>query len=308
MSPGELVSLGLYIVQQLGVMLGVGASTMLLVAHLVSMRLPAQAGDGVVEPAEARFARVVRRVLEIGLICIVLSGAAITAMHAMAEQGDVISSPAFFFKWILIAVVSVGLLLHRPKPFSSVVWEGFVGATWYALFVLHIVAPIAHWTDLLFLYVAWLAGFMLLWVSLVRLFIARPSAAAVSKPAVPVSKPAPPPIPKVEKPAPPPPVPKPEPKVPVPPIELKPALPAVIAQALTPPPKPEPVQVTVVPVKPPPPHAAPAPIKPVMVVAVPSKPIVPQKSADDSELDLPHIYVMPRTPEDAEKHLRRAVV
>src|SRR3989344_346954 len=122
MSPGELFPLGLYLVQQLGVMLGVGASSVLLVTYLVSMR------DGIVEPAEARFARVVRRVLEIGLICIVLSGAAITAMHAVAGQGDVISSPAFFFKWILIAVVSIGLLLHRPKPFSSVVWEGFMGA------------------------------------------------------------------------------------------------------------------------------------------------------------------------------------
>src|SRR3989344_7106254 len=137
MSPGELFPLGLYLVQQLGVMLGVGASSVLLVTYLVSMR------DGVVEPAEAHFAKVVGHVLEIGLICIVLSGAVITAMHAAAEDYSIISSPAYFFKWILIAAVCAALVLRKAKPFSGLVWQGFIGATWYALFILHTIAPIA---------------------------------------------------------------------------------------------------------------------------------------------------------------------
>jgi len=325
MSPGDLIPLALYLVQQLGIMLGVGSATVLLVAYLVSMR------DGLVENKEAQFSRVVQHVLEIGLVCIVLSGAIITAMHAMAGQYEVISSPAYFFKWLLVGFVSVALVMRRAKPFISSLGEGLVGATWYALFILHVVAPIAFWTDLLILYFVWIAGFMLLWMSLSKLITARGPMAAKPVPAavkvvpapvvkaapVPVQapKPTPPPAPKVQQPVPPPPpMPKPEPKPPVPPVVIKPILPVVAHAELAAPHKADPAPIKVaVPVKPPPPPAGVAPIKPkellvaehvsMPILPVPAKPEVLTKSTDDSD-DIPHIYVMPRTPEDAEKHLR----
>jgi outer membrane biosynthesis protein TonB len=304
MSPGDLLPLALYLVQQLGIMLGVGSATVLLISYLTAMR------DGMVEQTEARFARVVQHVLEIGLVCIVLSGAAITAEHAFAGQMEILSSPAYVFKWLLIGSVSLAVVLRRAKPFISAVGEGLVGATWYALFIVHVVAPIAAWTDLLFLYVAWVAGFMLLWISLTKLITARVpqavSAASAAKPAPitasklapPAPKPVqPPPMPKAQQPAPPPPppMPKPEPKPPVPPVASAPVAAAI-------------------PVKPPPPKAAPAPQKPQeLVVAqnIPVPALVPQKSTglikntDDTD-QIPHVYVMPRTPEDVEKHLRSA--
>ena len=45
--------------------------------------------------------------------------------------------------------------------------HGFAGGTWFALFVLHILAPVAPWETLLLLYGAWLAGFFLCWIGLV---------------------------------------------------------------------------------------------------------------------------------------------
>lgn len=306
MSPPELLPLGLYLVQQLGVMLGVGASSVMLVTYLVAMR------DGAVEASEAHFARVVKHVLEIGLVCIVFSGALITAMHWVAGEYDVISSPAFFFKWILIAVVCAALVLHKSKPFAGAVWEGCIGATWYALFILHTIAPVALWSDLLFLYAAWLAGFMLLWVSLARLITARTAVApkpiaATLKSATPAPAPAPRPVPvvqaKVEKP-------KVQQPPPPPPAVAESTLPVIIHDGLSAPHKPEPVLVkAAVPVKPAAPHAGPPPIKPPAspVLQVPSKPDIPATDPDFSP-GLPAIRVMPRTPEDITNENRASIV
>ncbi len=315
MSPGELLPLVLNLVQQLGIMLGVGAATVLLVSYLVSMR------DGVVEAKEAQFARVVQHVLEIGVVLIITSGAIITIMHATAGQYDIISSPAYFFKWVLVGFVSAALVMRRTKPFAPSILEGLVGATWYALFILHVLAPITVWADLLFLYAAWVAGFTLLWVSLSKLITAR-SPVPSSPAAVPVGKTAPapapkpvvsPPAPKVQQPAPPPPPPAPVPlpKPPTPPVAVKAVLPVVAHAELEAPHKPaEPAPVKAsVPVKPPPPMAAAAPVKPKELIVAEniSMPIAPKtalvKNIDDSD-EIPHVYVMPRTPEDVEKHLR----
>lgn len=329
MSPGELLPLALYLIQQLGIMLGVGAASVTLVSYLVSLH------DGVVDVKEAQFARVIQHILEVGLACIVLSGAAITAIHSFAGDYAVLSSPAYVFKWLLIGFVSFALVLRRAKPYVSPVWGGLVGATWYALFILHIVAPITFWEDLLFLYAAWVAGFMILWAVMVKVFTVRTAVPAAVKAPAPVVKSVPAPAlkpvaavvkavpvaaaPKVQQPAPPPPpVPKPAPPPPMPPVAPAPLAPAVTHAELPPPPKvsvapPPPAPVAAaVPVKPPPPPAAPAPQKPQELVVAENIPMPPMPKTDgllkniDESYEIPHVYVMPRTPEDVEKHMRSA--
>lgn len=312
MSLGDLIPLALYLTQQLGVMLGVGAATVILISYLVSMR------DGVVEAKEAQFARVVRRVLDVGLVCIILSGALITASHALSGEYSVIASPAYFFKWALIAVVGAAHYMRRTKPFFSSVGEGVVGATWYALFILHIVAPIAYWSDLLFLYAAWLAGFMLLWISLSQLVTARlpntfkPAVAGIqaspvsvsnSKSPRPVASPPSTPAPR-----------KAPTQAAAPPavMQVSKKTASVSAPAPVSAPTQMPAKIAVPP-KPPPPPAAPVPAKPKELTVVQTIPApVPLKPAlikntDDTDA-LPHLYVMPRTPEDVERHMRSAVV
>ena len=323
---GDLVALGLYLVQQLGVMLGVGAATITLVAHLVSSH------DGVVDPTEARFARFIERVLMVGLLCIIVSGVVITAFHSLSGEAGIIFTPAYLFKWLLIAVVALPLIVGHKHPFPPVLFAGFIGATWYALFLLHVTAPNASWVDIVLLYIVWVAAFLVLWATVARLFnikvftftkkisLSLPAPKVVTalvapKPVVqPIAKPvlAPKPIVvSVTAPAPKP-VPSPAPIVKAP---LPPQKPVVVAAA----PAPHKPHASPAPHKPaelPPAHAMlpvpvqPAPQKPTEAVLPVKLPQKPEEKAEDSEQysELPTIRVMPRTPEDVDKQLRATVV
>ncbi len=117
--------------------------------------------DGIVDAVEAQFLRATRRVLVLALVLIVTSGIAITVMHFIAGQGATILTSAFLFKWLLIVtIVALSALTHLlPETFA----EALLGANWYALFIVHILAPIATWTNLFILWGIWVAGFCLCW-------------------------------------------------------------------------------------------------------------------------------------------------
>ena len=307
---GELVTLGLYLMQQLGVMLGVGAATVTLIAHLVSTR------DGVVEPTEARFARTIERLLMVGLFFIIVSGVAITAIHSLEGEAQLIFTPAYIFKWLLIGVVALPLIAGHKNPFPPILFEGFIGATWYALFILHVIAPITTWVDLALLYVAWTAGFLVLWTGLARLIHANNFTLALAKkseaPAAPkpvVATPAPKPTPKPVVTI------TPAPKLPTPPpAPVAPLTPKLVAAVA--PTKPVAAAAPHKPAELPPAHvllspksAEPVPAKPAL--SVPAKPPTkPEEKVEDPDQypGLPAIRVMPRTPEDVDKQLREAIV
>lgn len=300
----DVVSLVLFCIQQLGVMLAVGAETVILIAYLVSMR------DGVVEAKEEQFGRAVSRALNLGLFLIILSGVAITLMHLSQGATEVVFSPAYLFKWLLIGGLFVLDMLRRKKVFMHFLWEGVVGANWYALFIVHILAPVATWTDLLVLCAIWNIGFILCFVSIAYSMRAR-TTSVVPKPApkqvpivvqekkiekkvevpkqvitpVPPPKPIPPPIPK---PTPPPPKPV------VPPMPQKPAILPALAQ---PEPFPMVIQKPLIP---------PVPQKPPM--SVPQKPQEEKIKDPDQYPGLPAIRVMPRTQADVDNQNRATTV
>ncbi len=150
-----LINLILYCAQQLGVALGLGAQTIMLVAYVTAMR------DRVIEDTEAKFLRATRSTLWVSLVLIVFSGAAITAVHYLAGQTDIVQSPAYLFKLALIAAVIAltASLYVLPETFA----EGLLGGTWYALFMVHILGPVTSWQNLLELYAVWMVGFNLVW-------------------------------------------------------------------------------------------------------------------------------------------------
>ena len=158
----DLANLILYCAQQLGVTLAVGAETIMLAAYLISMR------DGVVDEKETQYAHAIKRVMLWALGLIIISGLGITALHAIAGESAVIFTPAFLFKWVLI-LLAVGLTLLRHKFATSSIVEGVIGATWYALFVVHILAPVTSWLNLVLLYGVWLIGFVLCWQAVVQM-------------------------------------------------------------------------------------------------------------------------------------------
>ena len=336
----DVVNLLLYSAQQLGVMLGVGSASILLVAYLVSLR------DGVVDSKEEQFGRAVTRVQTIGLWIIILSGLAITAIHISNGALDIVLSPAFLFKWILIAVLFGASLFRQTNPYPHFIWEGITGATWYALFIVHILAPVVAWIDLIVLYTVWTGGFVLCFVAIFyamhpgakRIAALQPQAPQPLQKKPPEQKPVVKPVPKLS------PIPN-QPRIDPKPMassaQMRPIIPAVaqkprVAPPLPPVPRAAPQQrlpehipapmpmieaeasktlqvlppIQKAPLKP----IVPVPKKPAMEVprkpalAVPTKP-APQKAADpDENPGLPAIRVMPRTPQDVDKQNRASTV
>ena len=278
-----------YFVQQLGVVLGVGAQTVILISYLIATR------DNTVDQKEEQFGRVVVQVLKFGLYFIVISGVLITVMHFTANQAEIVYTPAFVFKWVLIFVIGTITFMVGRNPYMHFFWEGVLGSHWYALFILHVVAPLTTWPDLLVLYVLWTVGFLLAWNALVYTMRA-PKAVTIKE----VEKKAPPPAPK-----------------PIPPP--KPVPPPVVAAA--PPPKPAPPPLPQKPAALQSPQL-PVVIKPTVavstspVISIPQKPPqkpappVPEKPIEDPDANpgLPTIRVMPQTQQDVDRQMRPSVV
>lgn len=315
---GELVSLLVSLVQEIGVVVGVGALTLTLIAHLLSLHAHRN-------ETTRSYVRAAHYLRAMALVVIVLSGAAAVLIHAAGGAWAILVSPAFIFKWLLVVLLVV---LHftewRVEGVAQDATEGFEGANWYALFIVHTLAPVVSWTFLLALYTGWLITFGIIWAIFVWIMRAQstikpktPKEPTGKPPAV-VQKPVPPsqpkpvaqPAPAVQKhievhpnhtllpmvaelklPVPQPRVPAPKPTAP----EPKHAAPAPL------PPKPVPAPV------PTPPAPAPAP-KPSAVEIVPesSQPPVPMPTLNES--GLPALHVMPRRPEDIESSKRGPVV
>jgi len=172
----DVPNLVLYSIQQLGVMLAVGAQTIILVAYLLAVR------NGVVDSQEERFARAVKRVLFIGLFLIVISGLAITALELLAAHQPVVFSPAYLLKWSLIGAAVVLARATWGNSLPKGLLEGLAGAVWYGIFAVHILAPVALWSQLLALFAVWVVVFVLVWVGLV--FALRGRRSAVEAPVV----------------------------------------------------------------------------------------------------------------------------
>jgi len=293
---GEFLYFGIYVAQQLGIMLGVGAQTVLLCTHLLNIHRNEP------DAPHASYATAARKSLSVGFFLIIVSGAAAVAVHLFGGNTAVLFAPAFLFKWVLIALVFGMFLLQNRLAHWSDVAAWFAGGTWYALFLVHTLAPITSWFNLVALYGAWLAAFGIIWVLFVLIMRKTAHGAAPAKVAVPVAvKTAPPPPPVPPKSVPPPP-PAPKPIVPPSPPMPKPTPPPL---PLVPKPTPIAPPLSLAPVV-----VAPAP-KPV-VPPVPPPPVPPPKHTILHDiidhLLVPALRIMPQTPADVGKQNRPPVV
>ncbi len=180
----SLANLLLYCIQQLGVTLGVGAETTLLVAYLQTMR------DGVADDQEKGFARAVRHVKDLGLFLIIASGIGIVAVQYFSGQLGQFFTIVVLFKWSLIGIVLFMSFIVRGYTIIAGLLQGLSAGTWYALFAIHILAPTASWFQLGIFYALWLAGFTLCWSVLVFALRGKPGSAPRTAPsaAKPVQK------------------------------------------------------------------------------------------------------------------------
>ncbi len=307
---GELISLIVSLTQEIGVVAGVGAITATLVGHLLSLHAH-------VPESVHGYVRAARQVRALALIAIIVSGAAAILMHLTTGTAATLLAPAFAFKWLLIAIlVSFYFLEFGAKGVWQDTVEGFEGAQWYALFIVHTIAPAHGWILILEIYAAWLIAFGVVWAVFVAIMRHQSTLPKMVNPVVhaPVQKVEPPQAPQAATVAP---VQAPHPTPVIPPMP-KPVMPVVK----------EPIQQAPVPapVKPvPTPAPAPAAVMPATAVP-PVAPILPKAEAphDNSQLpmiaeldlpsphtpdppplppesNLPHLVVMPRSPDDLKK-------
>lgn len=278
MSGGELLYVAVYAAQQLGVMLGVGSSTVLLCTHLLTLH----AGERE-EPHEA-YARAGRAAMAAGLGLIIISGAAAVALHWSAGALSTLEAPAFLFKWAL--VIAALALFFIASRWNGSVSMAFAGGNWYALFLVHILAPDLSWEYLLAGYGVWMLSFAAAWaffVAIMRWGVPRGAVApATPAPAAPV------------------------------PVQIKVA-PVVIKP--TPAPAPQPVRPPAPALQPVMPKTPPSPlILPKLPAMLEHKePLLPKqipgmRDPEPAPSGLPGLHIMPQKPEDIGKHERPAVV
>ena len=309
---GELVSLLVSLAQEIGVVVGVGALTITLVGHLLSLHASK-------DEAVFGYVRAARQIRAIALITIIISGCVAILVHFQSGTPGVLVAPAFLFKWLLIAALTAFHFVEfSVTGIKRDAVEGFEGANWYALFIVHAAAPAAAWGLLFGIYFGWLAVFGAIWAAFVWLM--RKHSTLASKPAVPAPKPAKVPAPAALKPAaalvPPHPAPASfklaPPPMPVPAaqqkkIEIHPghSLLPMVAELDLPAPKPAPIAPAPAPAvqAPAPP---PKPLAPVEIVSESPKSSVPMPDFDES--DLPALHVMPKRPEDIRSSRRGPVV
>ena len=327
----ELFGLALYLTQQAGILLGVGAELVLLVSYLLHVHARNSGPTRFVVPA--------RFVERLGLGLIVLSGFGVVFYHVLLWQVAILFAPAFIAKWILIGAVLIGYQIEqraeeRAYPWRSVV-HGFIGGTWLALFLLNMLAPDTSMVFLVEGYGAWMAFFAVIWGGFVTALspnaMVTKFAATASRPALATATPAAAPTAPTQQPAK-----QPKqtpafsmstvalPKVPIPliptialpkiamPTLPKISLPKIPLPAKMPTPAPAapkaplpsvyhieleaPKQVMPAPA---PRHIdpAPAPRKPVVAAAPAPKPTVAPAPAPSPTSDgLPRVWVMPRSP------------
>lgn len=304
---GELVSLVVSLAQEIGIVAGVGALTITLVGHLLSLHAR-------VSETVYGYVRAARHIRALALMAIIISGGAAILIHFQTQTPQVLVAPAFLFKWLLIALLTAFYFVELKV---AGLWrdavEGFEGANWYALFIVHTMAPVVGWGVLLSVYFGWLATFAALWAAFVWLM--RRQSTLPPKPAAPAPSPAPaptpppaPPTPQPAAPLPPKPAPTPvAPPTPAPaakkPVEIHPnhsMLPMIAELDLPAPQSGAPAPKAV-----PAPAPAPKPQTPVQLVPESSARAVQMPNLDQA--DLPALQVMPRRPEDIE-HSRRGPV
>ncbi len=277
---GEFLYFLIYVAQQLGIMLGVGAQTVLLCAHLIAVH------HGEKESPHAAYAEAARFALGVGLFLMIVSGLLAVVTHLQSGQADVVLSPAFLFKWALIIVLTAAFFLQSRLLQRANFYYAFTGATWYALFLVHSLGPVTSWGSLWTLYILWGILFTLVWWGFVALMRRD------LKNTVPLFKPA---VTFVIK--------KEAPRPVTPPALRPPSLPPPLPPPPLPPPAPLPISK---PIPPPIPVIVPVSPPPIVVPAPPKKPGIMQEVID--HLLVPALRIMPQKPEDISKHNRPPVV
>jgi hypothetical protein len=186
---GALLSLVVSLTQEIAIVIGVGALTVTLVGHLLSLHA---------EKNETVFAyvRAARSIRAIALMAIIVSGGAALLVHFQTGTLGVLLAPAFLFKWLIIALLTAFHFAElQAQGYARDAVEGFEGANWYALLIVHTMAPVMGWLLMFSIYLGWLATFAVIWAGFVWLMRHHSTIAPAKPGRAPNPFPAPGPVP-----------------------------------------------------------------------------------------------------------------
>ncbi len=132
----------------IGTALGVGAATLAEVFYLKAMR------DGVVDPMESEFLRVLYTSMRIALVVLVVSGFGFFILYRVVGATELLYSPVLWAKLTIIGVLMVNAIaLHAHKmPFAIGVAISIT--SWYAALTLGVMRGIdASYISIMLVYV-----------------------------------------------------------------------------------------------------------------------------------------------------------
>lgn len=144
----------IFLLQQLGIALGLGAGTFSLLVYVSSF------SDGVVNTSEKHLIHATSTVQVIALFLVGVTSAIVTGAHFLAGEIGIISAPVFVSEWLLLSIIvlsAILLALRAIRPFSFAIVSC---ASWYALFIIHTLVPNVSWDILGLGYVLWIAIFV----------------------------------------------------------------------------------------------------------------------------------------------------
>ncbi len=105
---GDLISFVVSLAQEIGIVAGVGAVTLTLIGHLLSLH--ARKNETVFG-----YVRAARHIRALALMGIIVSGGAAVLIHFQSGTPEVLVAPAYLFKWLLIALLTA---------LSAMRWKG----------------------------------------------------------------------------------------------------------------------------------------------------------------------------------------
>lgn len=144
----DFIGIIIYILQELGIAIGVGAATVGMVLAIRNHHIENNGIAGGVE--------------RLGIWMVVATAAAITFAHLVAREGALIMQAPYAFQWVIIASSFAFNMLAasaRSRNDSHAPMAVLAAASWYALFLFHLLAPQGSWGEFIAVYAAWLVAF-----------------------------------------------------------------------------------------------------------------------------------------------------
>lgn len=114
----------------IGAVLGVGGATFAEIFYVKAMQ------DGVIDPMEGAWMKVIYRVLRIGLVLAVLSGFGFLLLYRLTGEEEKLLDPKLWAKMTIIIILLVNAILLTARKIPFWLGSSLSFTSWYAALIL----------------------------------------------------------------------------------------------------------------------------------------------------------------------------